>query len=189
MNLTVIRSQQRSIWSCLVQTVSGATEVQTMIVLNPYMLCQWIFRRLYIVEVITLKLVQTTVSSLITFFSRSGNKALSSSNFINRFCIVFSIVRTDFKFISKVESQTNNWKNQFLLILHDFFLQNPIGSLVYMPNYSGKKTLLKRCNLKTLQSQISVFFYYMHILWSKSWIGIKCIFHECWEKKLKKHFA
>ena len=31
--------------------------------------------------------------------------------------------KKDIKFIGKVESQTNNWKQiQFLLILHDFFL-------------------------------------------------------------------
>ena len=49
--------------------------------------------------------------------------------------------RTDFKFIGKVESQTNSWtKNQILLILHDFFLQKSITSIIYMPNYSGKKT-------------------------------------------------
>ena len=50
--------------------------------------------------------------------------------------------KSDFKFIVKVESQTNNnnlKKNQFLLILYDFFLQKPKGSPVHMPNYSGIK--------------------------------------------------
>ena len=33
-------------------------------------------------------------------------------------------------------------------------------------------------------------FYYVHIfVKKKSWIGILCIFHECWEKKNQKHFA
>ena len=32
-----------------------------------------------------------------------------------------TLIITDFKFIGKVESQTNSLKNQFLLILQDFF--------------------------------------------------------------------
>ena len=47
---------------------------------------------------------------------------------------------TDFKCIGSFESATNNEdkKVQFLLILHEI-IQKQIGSLVYIPNYPGKK--------------------------------------------------
>ena len=51
------------------------------------------------------------------------------------------------------------------------------------------KILLKPCNLKTLRSQISFFFIICIFLWTKSWIGIKCILYESWRKKVKKKFA
>ena len=48
--------------------------------------------------------------------------------------------KTDFKFKGKVESQTNIFLKfsscSFNMI---FFFQKPMGSLIYMPNYSGKK--------------------------------------------------
>ena len=103
-------------------------------------------------------------------------------------------------------------------LFYIIFFPKPKGSLVYMPNYSGKKTwslihclsrfldywplqnralpptlgktLLKLCNLKTLQSKISLFFIMCIFLWRKKpWIGIKCIFHECWRTNKKKTFC
>ena len=93
--------------------------------------------------------------------------------------------------------------------------QKPMGSLIYMPNHSGKntwslvhgssrfldwwpiqnrafsptlgQTLLKRCNLKTLQSKISFLFITCIFLWEKLGIGIKNSFLWMMNKKLKKN--
>ena len=82
--------------------------------------------------------------------------------------------KTDFKFIGKIESQTNDWRKKFSpCSFYMIFFQKPIGLLIDMPNYSGNKNLkpnswfnfflwslqnrafsptlgktLKRCNLK-----------------------------------------
>ena len=82
------------------------------------------------------------------------------------------------------------------------YFQKPIDSLVYMPNYSGKKSW---CNYvfglmtppeygvstnigqnfaETLQFEVLAvknFFFFITciFLWKKSWIGGKCIFHDC----------
>ena len=44
--------------------------------------------------------------------------------------------RTDFKYIGKVESHTNNLKKISSCSFYMIFFS---GSLIYMPNYSGKK--------------------------------------------------
>ena len=48
---------------------------------------------------------------------------------------------TDFKFIDTVESQTNNNKKIRSCSFYMKSFQKSIDSLVYMPNYSGKKNL------------------------------------------------
>ena len=49
------------------------------------------------------------------------------------------LFKTDFKFIGKVESQTNNFYKISVVAHFKFFLPPKlIGSLIYMPNYSGK---------------------------------------------------
>ena len=60
-------------------------------------------------------------------------------------------------------------KFQFLFILKDFFLQKPIGSLIYIPNYSGKKTW------SLIHGLCRVFF------WINDSIKIGR-FHQHWEK-------
>ena len=54
--------------------------------------------------------------------------------------VVVGFVKTDFKFIGKVESQTNIFFLKFSSC--SFYMnifQKPIGSLIYMPNHSEKK--------------------------------------------------
>ena len=52
------------------------------------------------------------------------------------------ILKTNFKFIGKVESETNNWRKKFSSCsFYRYLFQKPIGSPIYMPNYSGKKNL------------------------------------------------
>ena len=54
---------------------------------------------------------------------------------------MYSTLITDFKFIGKDESTTNDfYKTPVLAHFTWFVLQKPIGSQIYMPNYSGKKT-------------------------------------------------
>ena len=55
---------------------------------------------------------------------------------------IFSHLTTDFKFIGKVEFQTNYFqKVQFLVILHDIFLKTNMFTNLYAKLLRGKKNL------------------------------------------------
>ena len=58
----------------------------------------------------------------------------------------------------------NRLQIQFLLILHDFFLHKSIGLLIYMQNYSGKKTWSLIHRWRDLVSPHAEFFYYHYFV-------------------------
>ena len=74
------------------------------------------------------------INILLWWYSLSNHICIIPQYF-HKDCII------DFKFISKVESQTNIFFEKFSSC--SFYMnifQKPIRSLIYMPNHSGKKT-------------------------------------------------
>ena len=97
--------------------------------------------------------------------------------------------------MGKVESQINNFYK--ILVLAHFKWKKKLGAyfMVQVGFWINDPSRIGRFHQQTLQFEdfaVKNFFHfcYMHIVVKKSWIGIKCIFYECWKKKnKKKNFA
>ena len=126
---------------------------------------------------------------------------------------ILFLVKTYFKFIGKVQSQASNFLKNSVFAHFTWFCsktnrittlytkttqkQNKTCSLIhslsrfldYWPlqnrafSPTSGKTFLKRCNLKTLRSNI-FFLHFVHIFVRISWIDIKCIFYDILRKKV-----